>query len=157
TKVIEENWDAMEKYLAAIASANPDFLNRKSYGIPFADWLSPEGVTPADLIATAYWAYDAELMRQMAEASGRTADARKYSELFGKIKDAFNKAYVHSAGYVGGVPPPPVFASSTERPLSTEPVETQTGYVLALHMDLLPDMLRPLAAERLVKRLEANG
>src|SRR5215469_917210 len=101
-KIIEENWVAMEKYLAAIGAANPDFLNKKSYGIPFADWLAPEGVPPVDLIATAYWAYDAELMRQMAEATGRAADAGKYAELFGKIKEAFDRAYVHPDGYVGG-------------------------------------------------------
>ena len=155
-QVVEENWAAMEKYLAAIQAANPDYLWRKNYGIPFADWLAPEGVTPVDLIATAYWAYDATLMSQMAHAAGKTDDERKYSELFEKIKAAFNQAYVRPDGFVGGVPPPPVFASGTAKPLSDKPVETQTGYVLALHMNLLPDLLRSVAAKRLVDRLEAN-
>ncbi len=146
----------MEKYLAAIQAANPDYLWKKNYGIPFADWLAPEGVTPVDLIATAYWAYDATLMSQMAHAVGKTDDERKYSELFEKIKAAFNQAYVRPDGFVGGVPPPPVFASGTAKPLSDKPVETQTGYVLALHMNLLPDSLRSVAAKRLVDRLEAN-
>ena len=155
-QVVEENWAGMEKYLAAIQAANPDYLWKKNYGIPFADWLAPEGVTPVDLIATAYWAYDATLMSQMAHAVGKTDDERKYSELFEKIKAAFNQAYVRPDGFVGGVPPPPVFASGTARPLSDKPVETQTGYVLALHMNLLPDSLRTIAAKRLVDRLEAN-
>jgi alpha-L-rhamnosidase len=155
-QVVEENWAGMEKYLAAIQAANPDYLWKKNYGIPFADWLSPEGVTPVDLIATAYWAYDATLMSQMAHAMGKTDDERKYSELFEKIKAAFNQAYVHADGFVGGVPPPPVFASGTAKLLSDKPVETQTGYVLALHMNLLPDSLRSVAAKRLVDRLEAN-
>ncbi len=155
-QVVEENWAGMEKYLAAIQAANPDYLWKKNYGIPFADWLAPEGVTPVDLIATAYWAYDATLMSQMAHAVGRTDDERKYSELFEKIKAAFNQAYVRGDGFVGGVPPPPVFASGTAKPLSDKPVETQTGYVLALHMNLLPDSLRSVAAKRLVDRLEAN-
>jgi alpha-L-rhamnosidase len=155
-QVVEENWVGMEKYLAAIQAANPDYLWKKNYGIPFADWLAPEGVTPVDLIATAYWAYDATLMSQMAHAVGKADDERKYSELFEKIKAAFNQAYVHPDGFVGGVPPPPVFASGTAKPLSDKPVETQTGYVLALHMNLLPDSLRSVAAKRLVDRLEAN-
>jgi alpha-L-rhamnosidase len=155
-KVVEENWEGMEKYLAAIQVANPDYLWKKNYGIPFADWLAPEGVTPVDLIATAYWAYDATLMSQMAHTVGKTDDERKYSELFEKIKAAFNQAYVRPDGFVGGVPPPPVFASGTAKPLSDKPVETQTGYVLALHMNLLPDSLRSVAAKRLVDRLEAN-
>lgn len=154
--VIEENWAGMEKYLAAIQEANPDYLRKKNYGIPFADWLAPEGVTPVDLIATAYWAYDATLMRQMAHAAGKTAEEQKYGELFEKIKTAFDQAYVRPDGFVGGVPPPPVFASGVETKLSDKPVETQTGYVLALHMNLLPDSLRSLAAKRLVDRLEAN-
>jgi alpha-L-rhamnosidase len=154
--VIEENWAGMEKYLAAIQSANPNYLWKKNYGIPFADWLAPEGVTPVDLIATAYWAYDATLMKQMAHAVDKTADEQKYSELFEKIKGAFNQAYVRADGFVGGVPPPPVFASGVDTKLSDKPVETQAGYVLALHMNLLPHSLRSLAAKRLVDRLEAN-
>jgi len=54
------------------------------------------------------------------------------------------------------VPPPPVFASGTETQLSDKPVETQTGYVLALAMNLLPQALRPAAAEKLVDRLARN-
>ena len=155
-QVIEENWEGMGRYLAAIQAANTDYLWKKNYGIPFADWLAPEGVTPVDLIATAYWAYDVTLMSQMAQALGKTADEQKYSELFEKIKAAFNRAYVRPDGFVGGVPPPPVFASGTATKLSDKPVETQTGYVLALHMNLLPDALRSVAAKRLVDRLEAN-
>ncbi len=111
--VVDQNWDAMKKYLAAIHEANPDYLWKKNYGIPFADWLSPEGVTPVDLIATAYWAYDVTLMKQMATATGRTAEAAEYGEMFEKIKEAFVKAYTRPDGFVGGVPPPPVFASAT--------------------------------------------
>jgi alpha-L-rhamnosidase len=156
TKVLAENWDGMEKYLAAIEAANPNFLWRKNYGIPFADWLAPEGVTPVDLIATAYWAYDVTLMSQMAQALGKAEDARQYAQRFENIKSAFNQAFVRPDGFVGGVPPRPVFASGTEKPLSDKPVETQTGYVLALHMHLLPDALRSVAAQRLVARLESN-
>ncbi len=46
-------------------------------GIPFGDWLSPEGKTDYTLIATAYWAYDATLMRQMAHATGRDRRTRR--------------------------------------------------------------------------------
>ena len=157
TKVIEENWAGMEKYLAAIHRDNPDYLWKKNYGIPFADWLAPEGVTPVDLIATAYWAYDVTLMKQMAHAAGKQAEEKKYGELFEEIKAAFNAAYVKQDGSVSGVPPPPVFASGTDTKLSDKPVETQTGYVLALHMNLVPENLRAVAAQKLVDRIAANG
>jgi alpha-L-rhamnosidase len=157
TKVIAENWVAMEKYLAAIEAKNPNHLWRNDYGIAFADWLSPEGVTPVDLIATAYWAYDVKLMKQMAHAAGKTVEEQKYGEMFEKIKAAFDDAFVHADGFVGGVPPPPVFASGTAKPLSDKPVETQTGYVLAVYMNLLPEGLMGAAARRLVDRLAANS
>src|SRR5256885_794042 len=152
-RTIEQNWEGMEKYLAAIQADNPNFLWKKNYGIPFGDWLSPEGPTPEDLIATAYWAYDVTLMRQMAHAAGRTEDEQKYAGLFENIKEAFNKAYVRSDGFVGGVAPPPVFASGTSRKLSEQPVDTQTSYVLALYMKLLPNELRPVSAKRLIDKI----
>jgi len=126
-KAIEENWSGMERYLAAIGAANPDHLWKKNYGIPFADWLSPEGVTPVDLIATAFWAYNARLMKEMAHAAGNSEGEKKYGTLFEKIRDAFYQAYAKPDGWVGGVPPPPVFASATETKLSDKPVETQPG------------------------------
>ncbi len=154
--IIEQNWHGMEKYLAAIESANPDYLWKKNYGIPFGDWLSPEGPTPEDIVATAYWAYDVTLMKQMAHATSKFDDEKKYSELFENIKESFNKAYVRPDGFVGGVPPPPVFASGTDTKLSDKPVDTQTGYVLALKMNLLPDSLRKAAAQKLVDKIAAN-
>ena len=155
-RIIEQNWDAMEKYLSAIQSANPDFLWKNNYGIPFGDWLSPEGPTPEDLIATAYWAYDVTLMRHMAHATGRSNDEQKYLNLFENIKTAFNQAYVRPNGFVGGVPPPPVFASGTATTLSDKPIDTQTSYVLALYMNLLPAELRETSAKRLVDKIAAN-
>ena len=89
TKIVEENWAGMEKYLAAIHDANPDYLWRKNYGIPFGGLAVTRRVTPVDLIATAYWAYDVTLMKQMAHATGKTADEQKYGDLFEKIKDGF--------------------------------------------------------------------
>jgi len=89
TRIIAENWDAMEKYLNAIEKANPEFLWKHEAGIPFGDWLSPEGTTDYALIPTAYWAYDATLMRQMAHATGHTAEEQKYTRLFEKIRAAF--------------------------------------------------------------------
>jgi alpha-L-rhamnosidase len=154
--IIEQNWRGMEKYLAAIESANPDYLWKKNYGIPFGDWLSPEGPTPEDIVATAYWAYDVTLMKQMAHALGKSNDESRYGELFEKIKDSFNKAYVRPDGFVGGVPPPPVFALGTATKLSDKPVDTQTGYVLALKMNLLPDSLRAPAAQKLIDKIAAN-
>ncbi len=159
-RIIEQNWKAMETYLSAIQQNNPNYLWRVQFGIPFGDWLTPTQTTPEDLIATAYWAYDASLMRDMAAATGRTAEVQKYGDLFNNIKAAFDKAYVRSDGFVGSIDkfpsiPPPTIARA-EAGQTNKVVETQTGYVLALYMNLLPSELRAAAANNLVKKIEEN-
>ena len=157
TSIIEQNWDAMTKYLDAIAAANPNFLWENEYGDPFGDWLSPEGKTDERLLATAYWAWDAQLMEQMAQATGRTAEAENYAALFEKIRAAFQKQFVRGDGFVAGADNSPSQFGVINNPnAKSEGGDTQTGYVLALHMNLLPDALRAAAAKRLVDKIEAN-
>jgi alpha-L-rhamnosidase len=76
-------------------------------------------------------------MAEMARALGRADRAEHYDRLRAGIVAAFNRAYVGENGSVEG--------------------DTQTAYLLALHMDLLPEALRPRAAERLVADIEAHG
>lgn len=160
-RILEENWDGMQQYLAEIASKNPDYLWRNGFGAAFGDWLTPTISTPEDLLATAYWAYDVSLMKQMALATGHTDDAERYGALFVKIKAAFQKAYMRPDGFVGAVDRFPSIPAPTVHPADAEvskdhPVETQTGYVLALYMDLVPRELRAAAAGKLVQKIEAN-
>ena len=157
TSVIEQNWAAMEKYLSAIDAANPDGLWVHQSGIPFGDWLSPEGKTDYPLIATAYWAYDVTLMRQIAHATGRTQDEEKYAQLFEKIRAAFQKKFVHNDGFVAGADnSPSPFGGINNPNAKSHGGDTQAGYVLALHMNLLPEGLRAKAAQKLADKIEAN-
>ncbi len=157
TSIIDQNWSAMEKYLGAIEVANPGWLWEHENGTPFGDWLSPEGKTDYVLIATAYWAYDVTLMRQMAQATGRTRDEEEYGREIEKIRTAFQKRFVHDDGFVAG-------ADNTASPFGeinnpdakSKGGDTQAGYVLALHMNLLPDALRAAAAKKLVDKIGAN-
>ena len=157
TTVIEQNWDAMTKYLAAIEKANPDHLWKKDNGIPFGDWLSPEGPTQFPLVATASWAYDTTLMRQMAHALGKREDEAHYAALFGQIKAAFQKAFIHDDGFVAGADQgPSPFGAINNPNAKASGGDTQTGYVLALHMNLAPDSLRSAIAQKLVDKIQAN-
>jgi alpha-L-rhamnosidase len=156
-QVLLQNWDAMTKYLAAIEQTNPDFLWKKNAGTHFGDWLSPEGPTTYTLIATASWAYDVTLMQQMAHALGKTEDETKYVHLFEQIKSAFTKEFVHDDGFVAGADVAPSSFGVINNPdAKAKGGDTQTGYVLALHMNLVPDSLRPAVAQHLVDKIEAN-
>ena len=102
----------------------------------FGDWLSIGADTPKEVLATAYYAYDTQLMAQMARALGKTDDAARYDTLFAHIKSAFNTAFVTPDGRVKG--------------------DTQTSYVLALRFGLLPDELRSVAAQHLADAIHAK-
>jgi alpha-L-rhamnosidase len=73
-------------------------------------------------------------MAEMAETIERHDAAKEYKDLHERIKAAFNEAYVASGGRIEG--------------------DTQTCYLLALHMDLLPEELRSAAADHLVRAIE---
>jgi alpha-L-rhamnosidase len=150
--IIRQNWDSMARYIAAILDANPDYLWKNNGGIGFGDWLAPTTPTSQPLLATAYLAYDVHLMQQMAQALGDADEERKYADLFEKISAAFIQAYTRPDGYVGAELPAEGDAAKNH----PGPVETQTAYVLALHMHLLPEAARAKAASRLVEMIEAN-
>ncbi len=137
SEVIDRHWNAMERWMNYISEANPDGLWTARRVNDFGDWLSIGADTPKDVLATAYYAYDASLMARMARATNRPKEAAKYDALFEHIKSAFNTAFVTSDGQVKG--------------------QTQTSYVLALRFDLLPPALRPLTAQHLVADIAAKN
>ena len=157
TMVIDENWQAMRKYVDAIDASNPDGIWHNNSGTPFGDWLSLEGRTKEDIVATAYWAYDVDMVRQMAHATGRAEEEERYTKLEAKIRDAFGKKFVEKGGYVPGADNGPSPFGDINNPDAKSKVgDTQTGYVLALHMNLLPESLRGAAAGKLVKKIQDN-
>ena len=135
-RLVERHWDAMERYLAYLQRHNPDLLWTARRGNDYGDWLAVGQETPHDVLATAYWAYDAKLMAEMARALGRADRADHYERLRAGILAAFNREYVGDDAYIEG--------------------DTQTVYLLALHMDLIPAELRARAAERLVEDIERH-
>ena len=136
-RIVAENWDAMKAWLSYVEQGNPDFTWENHRGNDFGDWVPANSTTPKDLLATAFWAYDAQLMAQMAEALHKPGDAATYNQLYGKIKSAFIQKFVKDDGTVGN--------------------GSQTCYVLALYMGLLPDHLRKIAADHLAKDIEARN
>ena len=93
----------------------------------------------------------------MAHATGRRQEEEKYAQLFEKIRAAFEKQFVHEDGFVAGADnSEPSFGRINNPNAKSKGGDTQTGYVLALHMNLLPEKLRAAAAKRLVDKIEAN-
>jgi len=162
--VAERNWDAMGRYLSVIEEANPDHLWRNQSGIGFGDWLAPGMKTSNMLVATAYWAYDAKLMMQMAHALHKSGDERKYRTMFDAVTAAFQNRYIRADGTVtGGNAARTQGGDAVEQATGMEADDgstgagTQTGYALALYIGLVPDTLRAAIAGKLVALIHKNN
>ncbi|HEY8966958.1 MAG TPA: family 78 glycoside hydrolase catalytic domain, partial [Candidatus Methylacidiphilales bacterium] len=146
-EILEENYETMSHYLSHLGKreskglirCHPDLGRWQGFG----DWLAldgggkTEGITPKDLIGTAFHAHVAGLMARIARILGKKEDARRHEALRERIVRAFRKRFVTGDGLIVA--------------------GTQTAYVLALHFDLLPEKLRPVAATFLAKDVEERG
>lgn len=142
-RIIDQNWDAMVRWTRYVQDANPDLIWRNKRGADYGDWLAVDAkfpgdpTTPKDLIGTAFFAHSTDLIRRMAEASGRSAEAGRYRQLHHDIVQAFNAEFVRSDGTVGN--------------------GSQTGYIQALRFGLLPPGLRQAAGEHLAADIRRRG
>jgi alpha-L-rhamnosidase len=108
----------------------------------YGDWLamdgseSRRGLTPKSLIGTAFLAYDAALMAQIADALGKIEDVEKFRQLFQSTKKAFqNEFFSHKIH---------------------ETEITQTSCILALHFDLVTEDKRVELQQALIKDIESR-
>ncbi|MBK8139365.1 MAG: glycoside hydrolase family 78 protein [Chloroflexi bacterium] len=180
-RILEENYGPMSRFMDFLITASPGYIRcMPDYeGWPgFGDWLSINANTPRDLIGTAFLAYDARLMAQIAAVLGKSDDAARYQKLFENTKAAFADRFLAGSA----VPLASVTPSQIRREMDdadrlsrgnlqvvdygtvTSDVfnvdlftPTQTAYVLALYFDLLPEALRAPAVSELVADLDRRG
>ncbi len=137
TAIIEENWLAMLRYMDFLEKRADHFIQPITV---YGDWLSVDalkpqfGPTPRDLVGTAYFARDAQLMARMAGAIGKGGAKGKYRKLADSIARAFAETYITAEGLVLG--------------------DTQTAYLIALGFDLVPEKLRAKALVRLILKIK---
>ncbi len=143
-RLLAEHFEAARRWVDYIHRNNPDLVWAKGRNNDYTDWLNgdwiklagwPEkgGSVPKEVFATAFFAHSAELVAKMAAVLGRQQEARSYGELAARIKAVFNQRFVAPDGRIEG--------------------DTQGGYALALAFDLLPEDLRPKAAQLLVENI----
>lgn len=130
-RILRKHYKAMAKWIEYCQSNSKELL-RPDEG--YGDWLNINDETPKDVLGTAYFAYSTKLMAQIAKELEKDKDAVKFNKLFGKIKDAFNKAYVSKDGKIKG--------------------DTQTSYVLALAFELVDKEKNHKAKEHLVRKIK---
>lgn len=149
--LLRENYAAGCRYMNYVARVkvkdgirgHPDRLSEDYFCGGFGDWLALDGgedtrgITPRDLLGTAFYARNAEVLGAVAEVLGETEAAVTWRRLHEGIVAAYRRRFVREDG--------------------TPVIRTQTACVLSLHFDLLEPPERPVMARELVRLIEENG
>lgn len=134
-RVLERHYPALQRYM--------DFLQRTSTNHvrgtgAYGDWLRLAGPQHTEVIGTAYYFYTATVMAEIADALGRSEDARRYRRLAGEIRETFVTRFIREDGRI----------------LDGRGETGQTFYALAFGLGLVPDAIRDKVAVAFVKTVE---
>lgn len=123
---------------------NPDSAYIWDSGFHWGEWLEPSDKPqdeymkePKDETATAYFAYSARLLSEMAGILGKSEDKQKYGALADKVKTAYIHTFTDNGSINGG--------------------NRQCLYVRPLALNLLPEDKKQEAADRLNQIVIENG
>ena len=136
TDILEENYEAMERYMLWLQGNTDDTYLYNGAGIDYGDWLAYE---PMDkrYIAVCYYAYCADLMARISIALGKEEEPDQYNALAQEIRKEFRQRFVKDDQLT---------------------VTTQTAYVLALHFNMLEGEAQyNNAKEALKQKIVDNG
>lgn len=140
---VERHYGAMKDYMKFLESQAKDYIYPDAFY--WGDWLAPMP-TNISMLSTAYFGYDARLMREMAKALGKTDDAVYYDKLYRNISRAFCNYFFDSEGYT--------IEGNHE---GTPRMDTQTSYLLPLAFLELPENLQQLAVKHLLEAIERSN
>ena len=140
---VERHYGAMKDYMNFLESQAKDYIYPDAFY--WGDWLAPMP-TNISMLSTAYFGYDARLMREMAKALGKTDDAVYYDKLYRNISRAFCNYFFDSEGYT--------IEGNHE---GTPRMDTQTSYLLPLAFLELPEDLQQKAVKHLLEAIERSN
>jgi len=131
TRLVAERFAALDRYMQWLATKTTNGISKVG---GFGDWLNAGGGAKSEAIDTAYHAYLAQIMSEMARAIGRSDDAARYAQRHDVVKAAFGREFLQADGSLKEC--------------------SQTGYALAFSMNLLPADLRDKAAAKFVNEIK---
>ena len=142
--VLEAQYPSMKAWVDFMQRQDTKGVDRYEV-FSLGDWLAQDtkdennffGLTPTELISTAYYALSARLVAKTAALLGKTEDADYYAALEQRIGEAFRREYVSQNGRVVS--------------------ETQTAQAVALAFDLLLPEQRAVTAAHLAERIRIDN
>ena len=132
--ILAENYEAMKQSLEWQKNHSENLIRPSE--LNFGDWLAPEA-TDRSLVATAYFAYCAQCLAEIAGILEQKDDRRYYAELAQTIKLAFQRNFTDGQGVISPA--------------------TQTGITLGLAFGLVESVAEGRNADMLEKRIADNG
>ena len=112
-EIIEDHFEAYERYIENIRKSNPDLIWRSGLGLNYGDWLNgntlnAEGFPktgaqiPSEVFSTIMFYNSVNTLSKMAAVIGENEKAAYYSDLAAKIKTAFREHFVDAEGKIEG-------------------------------------------------------
>lgn len=131
TRIVADRYECMEHYMKWLEGKTRDGISTVG---GFGDWLNAGGGAKKEVMDTAYHAYLAQIMAEMAQAIGKSEDAVRYTQLCDEIKKAFASEFILPDGSIKE--------------------SSQTAYALAFTMNLVPAEMREKSADKFVEEIK---
>ncbi len=128
--VAREHYEGMTFFMNYLQSIAKNYIISEGWGDLFEPGSVKSKRTPNALTSTAFFYYDAALMKEMAKVIGKKDDEKKYAILMDSIKDEFVKHFYHQEEKSFG---------------------SQTGDAVALNFGLVPKGDEQAVAESMEK------
>lgn len=141
--IILQQYKSMKAWVDFVAKNAES--EKEIFDMQFGDWVALDaedgsyyGATPVRLTCFAYRAYVTRLFAKMAEAVGKTEDAKVYQSMYKKAVQDFKESYFNEDG--------------------TMTVQTQTAHIVALYFNLVPENYKEIVTKSLLRLLaEQDG
>lgn len=144
--ILEQQFESMCAWVDYIKGVDDSSGGKRLWteGAHFGDWLaldaddpiSRKGGTAEDFIASAFYCYSARLVAKAAMVLGKVEQADVYERLSDEVKTAIQNEYFTANGRLA--------------------IATQTGYVLTLFMDLMPDTHRERVKNDFIAKIKKD-
>ncbi len=134
TRILAEHYERLKRYVDYLTGRAENHI----VSIGLGDWAPARSTTPEKVTSTGYYYRDTVIVSKIAWLLGHTEDARQYTDLALKIRDAFNREFYdpETGLYDGG---------------------TQTALSCALYHGLVPPDARQRVLSKLVEMIESNN
>ncbi len=129
-RVLSDNYPQAEAYFSYLLSTTNGLL-RPDAG--YGDWLSVGADTPKDVLATAFFAYDAYVMSYISEILGMRERSEYYKSMYDKIACEWRESYLYDDDKIKG--------------------DTQCCYLLALKFGLVKGEAKDRAVSHLLRKI----